>query len=483
MFWFTARQLKSSDPDTRKRAAARLGTPGNVRALARLVPLLKDPLPEVRAAGLKAVGGIGDPSGAEAILQSLREADPPGDPATAAGLREVAVGALLTIGAPTADALVSAATDKHVKVREVAVEALGGLRDARAAQALSVALRDDRSSVRQAAARGLARVGDGGAVRTLLGAVDHRDGATRKSAIEALGARRAAEAVPALTRALRDRERPVRQAAVEALGRIASHEAIRALLDTWHGTDRELHQAAALTLKPLDWQPSGPRERADHAVLRSDWPEAARQGPSGIEALTVALGEREAASRRSILDALASTGDANAAPALVASLADQDEGVRAAAVEGLVRLGAPAGLALCDALGERAALVRQGAANALSRIGEEQVAARLLGVMPGAGRGQAGSDAVRVTADELLEQVQRAADALRALVVHAAARLPVATLQQLARLPDAVRPAEAGSGSGSGSEAEAEAETSKDEERVSNAEVRRLAGRELARRS
>jgi HEAT repeat protein len=467
---FTSFQLKSRDAATRRRAALSLGVAGKNAAIATLEPLTQDPEWTVREGAAEALGAIASPETVMPLARLIQGADQIRESAGAAAVRAAAIRALGRTGPGAVTALVTLLTDRHAKVREGAIDALGAIGGVAAATALVSALEDDRSSVRQAAAAALARAGRVEAVPGLRSALAHKDPTTRRGAAESLGAIRDAAAVDALRAALGDRDRSVREVAVQGLARIASPEAVAALLAALPAGDRDQKAAVTTALKSFDWSPADASERIVHAVLHGRFDEAAAEGSAAVDALVAALSDRDAAHRRGALVALTALHDERAAASVAALLRDPEAAVRDAAVECLAATGPDAAGVLVEGLRDRAAQVRSACRQAIARIGEEALAGALLRRLSVGRLTRHGSTELRVVATRAeLDGVRLAADGLHTLLTAVAKKLPTGTLTALGGIADVLllEPGQVPSSS----------------ERVDNEELRQTALAELRVRS
>ena len=120
MLWFTLRQLKSSNPIKRTRAAEKLAATPGVQAFEHLVAALTDTDFEVRRIIVAGLGRFGD-----------RAVEP----------------------------LTSALKDKSSSVREAAIMALSAIGGKQIMKPLMSALEDEDNSIRKAAANVLQRIG------------------------------------------------------------------------------------------------------------------------------------------------------------------------------------------------------------------------------------------------------------------------------------------------------------------------------------
>ena len=142
ILWWTLRQLRSANPDVRKRAAENLGGSRDKRAVDPLVAALADPAGGVRSRAAEALGKIGDARAVEPLVSALKESGPEDSFLSGAqrqrrSERSVNARAVEPLGAALRD---SGPGDSVRFVRRAAAEALGKIGDARAVKPLLVAL-------------------------------------------------------------------------------------------------------------------------------------------------------------------------------------------------------------------------------------------------------------------------------------------------------------------------------------------------------
>jgi len=306
---FTSFQLKSRDAETRQRAARSLGVRGRTSAVASLQPLLEDPEWTVRQAAVEALGVVADAFAVPSLISAVKAADHIADPAGAAAVRAAAVESFGRIGPAGLPVLLEALKDRHARLRETAIGALGAIGGPESVSALGAMVDDDRSSVRQAAASALARAAGPAAVPALRRALGHKDPTTRRSAADALGMVRDGAAVAAVGAVLADGDRQVREAGARALASIGTPEAVAALVAGLRAGDREMKSVIAASLKSFAWTPSNAAEGVVHAVLQGRFDEAAAEGSVAVVPLVAALADREPSVRRGALAALGRLGE------------------------------------------------------------------------------------------------------------------------------------------------------------------------------
>jgi len=239
------------------------------------------------------------------------------------------------------------------------------------------------------------RLRERGDVDGLLRALAHQRAEVRASAVAALAAIGGEQAVAAMVAALADPEEQVAKAAMTglrqlggaaagALGEALSHEqtgvaerALEVLMTL------EPSPAAAL-LEVLRGGKGAAREHAAHG-LEQLVPTLAeeRSREVVVRGLLAALADKQPSARTAVATALGTLADPRSAKALVAQLRDGDAGTRAACAEALQRIGPPAVPHLVDALANKNANARAGAARLLATLGvaTEEVAEGLRGAL------------------------------------------------------------------------------------------------------
>jgi HEAT repeat protein len=193
-------------------AAELLGAAGTTEGAPHVATLLHDRNRQVRLAAVRALGRIGGPDAATALIEHLDESGGriPPHPITMA---------LMRIGADATQPLLGALETGSAGVQTIAAEVLGVLGLIPATTPLERRLASDPDpGVRVAAARALGRLGMPSSMPGLVHALQNeRHVEVLATVATALGQMAAHEAIPTLERAIADAEPAVRIAAAAAL--------------------------------------------------------------------------------------------------------------------------------------------------------------------------------------------------------------------------------------------------------------------------
>jgi HEAT repeats len=221
----------------RAAAAYALGDMACPEVVPVLAGALEDRNDEVRAAAVRSLGRLRDPTVTEMLVESLVAHRVP---------RGMAGAALLQMGSDAVPELRRIAGHEEAAVRQVALTVLGLVGDSGDADVALAALRDPAADVRAAAARALARIGTGRAEPALREALGDPEHFVRAEAAGALGAIGAYAAVPRLVEVARtDRFKPAR-AAAQAVAEIDPETLVAEAARPDAGA--HLHEAADLAL-------------------------------------------------------------------------------------------------------------------------------------------------------------------------------------------------------------------------------------------
>ncbi|MCD4684568.1 MAG: HEAT repeat domain-containing protein [Anaerolineae bacterium] len=173
--------LDSRDMWVQLRASDVLGQLGDPRAVEPLISALTDRNVEVRRRAAEALGRIADPE-SHASLDVARASNVAWVPVPTAD-----ADAFAQIGRTAVDPLIRALTDSDKKVRGLAAEALGRIRDQRAIEALIEALNADEEAIRAPATRSLSKIGKAAVEQLIDTALHHEAPYALFNAARALG--------------------------------------------------------------------------------------------------------------------------------------------------------------------------------------------------------------------------------------------------------------------------------------------------------
>jgi HEAT repeat protein len=441
-------------------AAQALGAIGDVAAVQALTMVLSTPPQERRIAALHSLGQIGGEPALDGIVSALQVEDASLDEQAALALAQAgpahlarllhllddaaprlhnaALRALRAMGQPCVAALADLTAGKDGAQTEKATAALGAMATPEALRVLVNMLSTASYSLREKAQATLVAAGVA-AIAPLVAALEGQDQNAQRAAIQALGETGLEEAAPALAAVAQNGPKPLARAAVQALAQlkvdaamptltaalesddwlVRQHAAqglaalwpspvsIAGLLGLLYDGNAAVRKEAVQALEKLGWEPSAPDCAAFYAT-KQDWEHIPALGGEAVPALERLIPLLSSGDRSLAVNALAAIGPA-AYGALSGLLSSADTGTRAAAAQGLGKLGnldalpallaelarndSSSGAAAATALGELqatttvsaletaarngSALVRSAAVQSLARLGEPGATALL----------------------------------------------------------------------------------------------------------
>jgi HEAT repeat protein len=218
--------LNDNDPSVSYLAAQALGIIGDTRAVEPLISALRDKNFSVRSAAIKSLGQIKDPRAFEPLSILLRDHE--------AGLQKAAQDALIEMGPTVVEPLCHMLQGEDHSLRFYAADLLTKIHDPRAINSLISSLGVRVNGIGQLAADGLVGIGVP-AVDELIVSLSDADPIVRQLAVKALGQIKDARAFDSLLDALDDESVDVRRQALVAVmnfeGDRATEAAVRALHD------------------------------------------------------------------------------------------------------------------------------------------------------------------------------------------------------------------------------------------------------------
>ena len=299
MQWLAFSQIKSSNPQRRLEAIARLSHVHDIKAMVAVAGALTDRSPDVRLAAVQALGKFRDERCVGTLIPLLQDPD--------ARVREAAVLALKWTGHPASvPYLVPLLRDAEAAVRSSAARALpamGWTPESEAQQALHFV-----ASGQFGKASALGAV----AIEPLLGILSDSNATRRRDAVEALAPFRESRVIEALLQMLNDSDPGVRIAALSGLG---------------HGENPAHAEVIARYLEDPD---KNVRACAVEVVSRI-------RHPDPVSLLVTKLTDPEWVVRVAAVCALGASGNGAVVEPLARVLSDPDHDVREAAASALGR--------------------------------------------------------------------------------------------------------------------------------------------------
>lgn len=397
-----AKLIQDRDVNTRSLAAYGMGLLNLNRkeAMQVLIASVKDGDVSTRLRTFQALESLNAGEAIPALVEALEDKD--ATVRNRAALTLVSLGRnpqgllpVLTLGLNlerTVPVLIAALDDKDEDVRYGAVQALGHLGQSlpAAVQALIASLKSRYANVRSGAAEALGNIGKDAPTVTpaLIDALKDEDPAVRRAAVEALGSfgRDASPAVPYLTAIVKETvgesepEYPLAYFATETLKKIG-RAAVPALMLALHNNNAEVRHEAIQALGDLgkDAREAIPvlmpllRDENIGSIAAWEVGKICKEAPEAIPALvTVALHDKNPTVRSNASYGLQALGEASqpAISPIIAALKSSDRELRSEASKTLGQIGKPSVPALVEALRDRNARTRAGAALAFWHMAE-----------------------------------------------------------------------------------------------------------------
>ncbi len=171
------------------------------------------------------------------------------------------------------------------------------------------------------------------AVPVLLEALQLEDRPNKKQIIRTLGSIHDMSAVPLLIRYCDDSDLEVRSAAIEALGETGGDAARSALLRALCDPYPQIRMEAAWALDRLGWHPEDDSEKVCYLIAKEQWLTLADMGRPAIEPLIRMLKEQHSGVRDGAIQALRRLG--NPALTMLMQVGKRDDEYGAAALEAI----------------------------------------------------------------------------------------------------------------------------------------------------
>jgi len=271
--------------------------------------------------------------------------------------------------------LMDALKDKDPMVRNVAVSAIGKLRDMRAVDPLIDALKDEDTAVRINVCKSLGALGDFKAIKPLVDSLNDQKIGVRIAACGALGSFGSPDVIHPILDALKDEDSGVRSQACKALGALGDVVAIEPLLLALKDSDNIVRRDATTALSGFKDErivlPLIEALEDDDAYVRRVATSALwRTGDDRVVGpLVKRLKDEDSMVRYCVVSAFDSKPDERVIEPLIESLKDEDNMVRTVAASALGKIkDAKAYTALEGALNDEDEWVRNCAKDALENL-------------------------------------------------------------------------------------------------------------------
>lgn len=268
-----------------------------------------------------------------------------------------------------AEDLEGALEHKEIFVRHAAAEVIGRLRLFRSVPALGHALyAESDPATRAAVAEALGIIGNPQSVKPLTDALVGSDRGTRIAAIRSLGMIRDPQSVEPLLSQLECRDEDIILAAADSIRQIGE-PARPGLVALLRNGDQTRKAVAANILECLNLVPRDPVEHAYYLIGKERWYDFEEIGEAAIGPLIEAIHDKSAHIRLGAANALAKLGGTRVIAPLVITLNDTSPIVRLRAENALVNIGPPVIESLETALTNGSLQYPQIAMRILQRIG------------------------------------------------------------------------------------------------------------------
>jgi len=214
------------------------------------------------------------------------------------------------------------------------------LREQKDISGLVRALKHKDFDIQWQAAEALSMLGTE-AVDHLISSLRELNRDTRIGVIEALGEIKNKRAAPALVHLLGDESIEIRWASALALGEIGDPRAMKYLVMSLADSDRYVRYGAALALEKMGWHPSNEAERVYLYLGKQEWVKLGKVGEEGTKVLISFLKDKDKEVRIKVIEILGASSDHRIHEHCYIALADEHPAVRWKAVLTSLRCGVP----------------------------------------------------------------------------------------------------------------------------------------------
>jgi HEAT repeat protein len=364
-----ARTLDSMDEAERKAAISSLGQMNHPSAVEVLVEATRHPIRQVRIGASVALAGFKDARAVTGLLEGIRHGDKEADDTTISELGKGAIPALLR-----------ALRDEHRGVRSRAFRALGRLGGPEVVDVMVERLRDADAGIRYQAAYALELAADAAALPALREAAHDPDRDVRRVVSDALVKCGRTAAIPILAEMLQDPDREVRSRVAAQFREIPDAAAIPSLINILDDNDIGDYAARALAaIGDKETIPALVRALNNRSVLYAATSALETFGTRAAPALREAAQNPNPWVRENVISLLGKIADPADVPLFLNALSDEHANVRLSAIFPLWhQRTAQAVPALIERLHDEDEEVAWRATQALGEIGDPRAVAPLI---------------------------------------------------------------------------------------------------------
>jgi HEAT repeat protein len=249
--------LGNDDQETVIRAARALGRIGDIRAVDPLIGLLQFPVQRVRSAASIALGGIKDTRAIEHLISMLKNEE--------GESRQAAAEALVAIGRETALPLIGHQGEGSDAFRNISIGIISAIGKPAIPDLIDTVEKGDEHA-QTFAADALVAIGDS-AVKSLFDAFSTESSPLNDCVVDILW-RIGQGNIDVIAAGLKDREETVKIAVAELLGQMDDDQAVQPLVEALF--DWQVRDAAARSLDRLGWQFKHKRDRIHYLMAKGE---------------------------------------------------------------------------------------------------------------------------------------------------------------------------------------------------------------------
>ena len=272
--------LKNENAIIRELATKLLEPLDDLRAVEPIIQVTDDESKYVREIAIWALGQLGGSEAIQKLATMLTESVYPSSSVSSA---------LVEIGEPALDSLVSAIQSENERVSNAAV-------------------------------RIIKNIGGNKAIKILYQFIDDGRPTVRSIIVSALGELEAIEAIDGIIRSLKDENSTTQYEAIRALGILKDERAVEPLFGMLLASDKYVRSEATEVLDLLGWKPSNPEETAWYLYAKGDWEKLVAMGETAVETMLRVMDDDDAYLRGEFLESISKAHVSFTDPRIVESI-------------------------------------------------------------------------------------------------------------------------------------------------------------------